>query len=94
LKKSSKKSVPICEKNECGDGNLKYNNVCTQLESFNGCKQPKGKPIFKLFVNATSLQLTCGLSSSLGNRISDDEQYYEGSEGCFAGGKRECGEAV
>jgi hypothetical protein len=80
--------VPVCEKNDCGEGNIKYNDVCTKLESHVGCKQPKGMTSQKLFVDATTLQLKCGLL--LASRGSDDSEYYEEGKKCFEGGKREC----
>lgn len=36
------KVVPKCEANKCDEGKFPFYNVCTKLESFDGCKQVGG----------------------------------------------------
>lgn len=84
------KSVPVCVRNECGAGKVKYNNNCLKVGSYEGCKQAvKGAKTFILRVDATTLQLNC--SSSLSSRftefISEETGTYE-EVACFLGGKR------
>lgn len=89
LKLPQGKFVPVCERNTCNVGQIRYENVCGKLGGYEACKQPsKGAKSFLLKVNPTTLQLNCTLPN-FGSRIeiNEEEGLYE-SDHCFIGGKR------
>lgn len=83
------KAVPICERNNCEGERIKFNNVCTTIESHEACKQPaKDSKAQRLYVNPTTLQLYCTMFTHSRVTIEDTDGYYEGGNDCFLGGKR------
>lgn len=84
------KSVPVCQQHTCNEGEVRFNNRCSTLESTDACPQPsKGVKNQRLVVNATTLQLQCTFLAPRGDGIVIDEEagIYE-SNHCFPGGKR------
>lgn len=82
-----RKLIPICEQNNCEDGKFRFNNICTRLESHDGCKQPnKDSKSQKLYLNATSLQLYC--SFNIPPRFTDEDSEYHDERDCPPSGKR------
>ena len=76
------KRIPICEASRCEIGLVRYNNVCSKLESPTACQLKS----HTLHINPTNLQLYCALLTP--SRVTtDDEEVYEGND-CFLGGKR------
>lgn len=84
------KSIPVCERNTCDAGKVKFNNKCATLESSDVCKQPsKDRVTHRLYVSATNLQLECSFSTeSRGSELIDEEEGIYESNDCFTGGKR------
>lgn len=84
------KLIPVCQRNECEAGKVKFNDKCSMLESPDACTQPsKDRKTHRLYVDATTLQLQCVLltSSRDPGAIDEDSGTYE-SDHCFTAGKR------
>lgn len=82
-----KKVIPVCAINNCGDGKLQFNNVCTTIDSYEACRQPsQSSNSYKLYLNATTLQIYC--SFNIPSRFDDDDDEYHDQKECLLGGKR------
>jgi hypothetical protein len=85
------KFIPVCERTNCDDGKVRFLGACAKVGTYESCRQPR--PPTKshmLQVNATTIQLYCGLSTN--NRgselINEEEGIYE-EPACFLGSKRQ-----
>lgn len=84
------KMIPICQRNECETGKVKYNGTCSVLESPDACTQPsKDRKTHRLYVDATTLQLQCTLLTNTRDPgVIDEESGLYESDHCFTGGRR------
>jgi hypothetical protein len=84
-----KKVIPVCERNSCESGKVRFSNRCGKIGGYESCPQPQGGKSHTLQVNATTLQLGCvfGTASRLGEKIDEEAGIYEEPQ-CFLGGKR------